>query len=247
MMAMGLAASTLVQATDPVLCEDTHEKCQYKVWYESCENPWSRTTCPGTCEIMCNEDGSFVSACEAKWPCPPTATCIDGEGDDDYTCTCDVDGGCEWNLEVANDWWGRKWSHSYSDYRCRWMYYGKLATLTEDQAKRLLSAEDEDDLFWVGLKRIDGGWIFKDNDTYLNAEEFAALPEHMTYEPAHYGLYPDGGTWEWSDGQTFTLDNLPEWLAGFEPKWGECGALKGTGEITAINCRREHKFICQFA
>jgi len=121
-------------------------------------------------------------------------------------------------------------------------YKGTLASLTKDEAENFPSAEQGNEL-WVGLRRVSGGWLY-DNGTELSAEEFADLPAAQQHEPAHYELRPYGGTWNWTDGTQLYLDD--SMLGGSTPKWGECGALKEPGLITALNCRRSRSFICEF-
>jgi len=141
-------------------------------------------------------------------------------------------------FEASND---KKDYKSASAYCQR--YKGRLASLTMTEAKKFSSAKHKDE-FWVGLKRVSGGWRY-DDGTVLNEEEFAALPNHTRHEPAHYKLRPNGGTWQWTDDQPFSFDN-PMWVGGEIAKYGECGALKGPGQITAINCRRVRRFICEY-
>jgi len=121
-------------------------------------------------------------------------------------------------------------------------YKGTLASLTMAEAQKFSSAEKGDE-FWVGLRRVSGGWRY-DNGTVLAEEEFAELPVHQRKEPAHYKLRPYGGTWQWTDDRSFSFDDQM-WKGG-SAKWGTCGALKGPGQITALNCRRSRKFICEF-
>jgi len=120
---------------------------------------------------------------------------------------------------------------------------GRLASLTKTEAKKFSSAKQRDEL-WVGLKRRSGGWRY-DNGTELTEEEFAALPKQTRYEPSHYKLRPNGGTWQWTDDLPFFFDN-PMWVGGEIAKYGECGALNGPGQINAINCRRKRRFICEY-
>jgi len=122
---------------------------------------------------------------------------------------------------------------------------GKLAILTLAQAKQFTSAQDMDEL-WVGVQRVSGDWKF-DNGTMVSEEVFAQLSYHMQAEPAYYNLRPSGGRYEWTDGSVFDITADEMWVGGSpDPLWGTCGALKGPGEITALNCRRSKRFICEY-
>jgi len=122
-------------------------------------------------------------------------------------------------------------------------YKGRLASLTRTEAQQFSSAKQGDE-YWVGLQRVSGGWRY-DNGTELDEEEFAALPDHQRYEPAHYELRPHEGTWLWTDDMPLFFDN-PMWVGGSIAKYGECGALVGPGEVTGLNCRRDRRFICEY-